>query len=78
MIANMKAFGDVGEYIAYVELKNNLKALKTETEIVLHSMDLLIGRIRFEGDEAEKWTALRDALLDFRTLEVSPNIVYKV
>lgn len=76
MKANMKAFGDASEYIANIDVKNNLNELKKETEAVLQSMDLLIGRVRFEGDEAERWAELRNALLNFRTLEVSPNITH--
>lgn len=72
----MKAFGDASEYIANIDVKNNLNELKKETEAVLQSMDLLIGRVRFEGDEAERWAELRNALLNFRTLEVSPNITH--
>ncbi len=41
-------------------------------------MDLTAGRINFEEGEIDKWTALRDAILDFRTLDVNPDLAQNV
>lgn len=78
MIADLRAFGYMDMYEANIQLKDNLKAVKTQAEALLHVMDLTMKRIEFEPGEAEKWIALRDALLNFRTLEVSPNIAQNV
>ena len=41
-------------------------------------MDLTAGRISFEEGEIDKWVALRQAILDIRTLEVNPNLAQNV
>lgn len=78
MIANLKNFGYMDMNAANRELKENLKAVKSQAEALEHGMDLMIRRIDFEPDEIGKWEALRKALVDFRTIEVNPNIAQNV
>lgn len=78
MIADLRAFGSINIKDANFQLKENLKAVKTQAEALLHLMDLTIKRINFESDEVDKWVALREAILNFRTLEVNPSIAQNV
>lgn len=78
MIANIRNFGNMDMNEANRELKENLKAVKSQAEALEHGMDLMIRRIDFEPEEIGKWEALRKALVDFRTIEVNPNIAQNV
>lgn len=78
MIANIRNFGNMDMNDANRELKENLKAVKSQAEALEHGMDLMIRRIDFEPEEIGKWEALRKALVDFRTLEVNPNLAQNV
>lgn len=78
MVAELKAFGNMDLYDANFELRENLIAVKTQAEALLYIMDLIVRRINFESGEIDKWTQLRQALLDFRTLEVNPDIPHNV
>lgn len=78
MIANIRNFGNMDMNDANRELKENLKAVKSQAEALEHGMDLMIRRIDFEPEEIGKWEALRKALVDFRTIEVNPNIAQNV
>lgn len=78
MIADLKAFGNMDMNEANIQLKDNLKAVKAQAEALLQLMDLTMKRIDFEPDETDKWVALREAILNFRTLEVNPNIAQNV
>ena len=78
MIADLRAFGNMDMNDANIQLKDNLKAVKTQAEALLQLMDLPMKRIDFEPDETDKWVALREAILNFRTLEVNPNIAQNV
>lgn len=71
MNANLKNFGLMDQRDANSELKMNLSIVKQQAETLLHEMDLLIDRCRFEPGEGQKWDDLRDSLLQFRTVEVS-------
>lgn len=73
MIANIRNFGNMDMNDANRELKENLKAVKSQAEALERGMDLIIRRIDFEPDELGKWESLRKSLVDFRTLEVNPN-----
>lgn len=73
MIANIRNFGNMDMNDANRELKENLKAVKSQAEALEHGMDLMIRRIDFEPEELGKWESLRKSLVDFRTLEVNPN-----
>ena len=70
MIAELRAFGNMDMNDANIHLRENLKVVKEQAEALLHSMDLTAGRINFEEGEIDKWVALREAILNFRTLEV--------
>lgn len=74
MIAELKRFGNMNMNDANSELKGNLKVVKDQAEILLHNMDLITKRIKFEEGEFDKWIALRNAILNFRTLEVNLNL----
>lgn len=63
---------------ANIQLKENITVIKEQAETLLHSMDLTAGRINFEDGEIDKWIALRDAILNFRTLDVNPNLAQNV
>lgn len=78
MIANLRAFGNMDMNDANIQLQENLKVVKEQAETLLHNMDLIIGRIRFEEGEIDKWIQLRQAILNFRTLEVNPNLAQNV
>ena len=78
MIAELRAFGNMDMNDANIHLKENLKVVKEQAEALLHNMDLTAGRISFEEGEIDKWIALRDAILNFRTLEVNPNLAQNV
>ena len=73
MIADLQAFGIMDNHTANSELKRNLSEVKRAAELLLNLMDLLIGRIDFEAGESEKFIALRQAILDFRSVEVNPG-----
>ena len=73
MIANIRNFGNMDMNDANRELKANLKVVKTQAEALEHCMDLMIRRIDFEPEEVGKWETLRQALVNFRTIEVNPN-----
>lgn len=78
MIAELRAFGNMDMNQANIQLKENVKAVKTQAEALLQIMDLTAGRISFEEGEIDKWVQLREAILDFRTLEVNPNLAQNV
>lgn len=78
MIANLRAFGNMDMNDANIQLQENLEVVKEQAETLLHNMDLIIGRIRFEEGEIDKWIQLRQAILNFRTLEVNPNLAQNV
>lgn len=79
MIAEERAFGNIDMNDANIQLRENLKVVKEQAETLLHNMDLTAGRIKFEeAEEFGKWTALRKAILNFRTLEVNPNLAQNV
>lgn len=78
MIAELRAFGNMDMNQANIQLKENVKAVKTQAEALLQIMDLTAGRISFEDGEIDKWVQLREAILDFRTLEVNPNLAQNV
>ena len=79
MIADARAFGNMDMNDANIQLRENLKVVKEQAETLLHNMDLTAGRIKFEeAEEFGKWAALRDAILNFRTLEVNPNLAQNV
>ena len=78
MIAELRAFGNMDMNDANIQLQENLKVVKEQAEALLHNMDLTAGRISFEEGEIDKWIALRDAILNFRTLEVNPNLAQNV
>lgn len=74
MLANLRSFGNMDMNEANRELRENLKAVKSQAEALERGMDLIIRRIDFEPDELGKWESLRKSLVDFRTLEVNPNV----
>lgn len=78
MIAELRSFGNMDMNDANIQLKDNLKVVKEQAEALLHNMDLIAGRISFEEGEIDKWIALREAILNFRTLEVNPNLAQNV
>lgn len=73
MIANMKAFGYMDEQDANNELKRNLTEIKRAAELLLNLIDLSMNRIQFEHGEIDKFIALRQTILDFRSIEVNPG-----
>ena len=78
MIAELRVFGNMDMNDANIHLKEDLKVVKEQAEALLHSMDLTARRINFEEGEIDKWIALRDAILNFRTLEVNLNLAQNV
>lgn len=74
MIADLRSFGFMDERTANSELKRNLAEVKRAAELLLNLMDLIMGRIEFEAGEVDKFVALRQAILDFRSVEVNPGI----
>lgn len=78
MIANMKAFGLMDANNANSELKRNFAEVKRAAELLLNLLDLLIGRIDFEDGEVEKFIRLRQAILDFRSVEVNPGMSFNM
>lgn len=73
MIANMKAFGYMDEQDANNELKRNLTEVKRAAELLLNLIDLSMNRIQFEPGKIDKFIALRQSILDFRSVEVNPG-----
>ena len=78
MIAELRAFGNMDMNDANLHLKQDLKAVKAQAEALLQIMDLTAGRISFEEGEIDKWVQLREAILDFRTLEVNSNLAQNI
>lgn len=78
MIAELRAFGNMDMNDANIQLRENLEVVKEQAESLLHNMDLTAGRISFEEGESDKWIALREAILNFRTLEVNHNLAQNV
>lgn len=78
MLANLRVFGNMDMNDANIQLMENLKAVKTQAEALLQIMDLTAKRVNLEPQEKEKWFALREAILNFRTLEVNPDIAQNV
>lgn len=74
MLANLKSIGYMNENTASNELKRNLTEVKRAAELLLNLMDLIIERIHFEPGEVEKFVTLRQAILDFGSIEVNPGI----
>lgn len=74
----MKAFGFMDTNNANSELKRNFAEVKRAAELLLNLIDLLIGRIDFEDGEVEKFIRLRQALLDFRSVEVNPGVPFNI
>ena len=75
MKANLKAFGNMSMFEANFDLKENLKEVKLHAEELLKYMDLTSGRCQLDPDEYKKWTQLRQSILEFRTLEISPVLI---
>jgi hypothetical protein len=73
MIANLTTFGYLDQQSANAELKRNLTEIKRAAELLLNLLDLTMGRMEFEAGEIDKVVALRQAILDFRSLEVNPG-----
>lgn len=78
MIANLKAFGFMDEGTANSELKRSLAEVKRTAELLLNLMDLMMGRVDFEPGEIDKIVSLRQAILDFRSVEVNPSIPQRI
>ena len=78
MIAEARAFGNMDMNDANIQLRESLKVVKEQAETLLHSIELITGRIRFEEGEIDKWIQLRQAILNFRMLEVNPNLAQNV
>lgn len=78
MIANMKAFGYMDEQDANSELKRNLTEIKRAAELLLNLIDLSMNRIQFEPGEIDKFIALRQSILDFRSVEVNPGTLQSI
>lgn len=78
MIAELRAFGNIDIHDANMQLKENLKVIKEQAEALLHTMDLTTGRISFGEGEIDKWMALREAILDFKSLEVDPGTQFQL
>lgn len=74
----MKAFGLMDANNANSELKRNFAEVKRAAELLLNLLDLLIGRIDFEDGEVEKFMRLRQAILDFRSVEVNPGMPFNL
>ena len=74
----MKAFGYMDNHTANDELKRNLAEVKRAAELLLNLLDLLMGRIQFEPGETDKYINLRQAILDFRSLEVNPGLPFNM
>lgn len=74
----MKAFGLMDANNANSELKRNFAEVKRAAELLLNLLDLLIGRIDFEDGEVEKFIRLRQAILDFRSVEVNPGMPFNM
>lgn len=74
----MKAFGLMDANNANSELKRNFAEVKRAAELLLNLLDLLIGRIDFEDGEVEKFIRLRQAILDFRSVEVNPGMPFNL
>ena len=69
----MKAFGYMDEQDANNELKRNLTEVKRAAELLLNLIDLSMNRIQFEPGKIDKFIALRQSILDFRSVEVNPG-----
>lgn len=61
MIANIRNFGNMDMNDANRELKENLKAVKSQAEALEHGMDLMIRRIDFEPEEIGKWGSVEES-----------------
>lgn len=70
MKANMKVFGYMSKKEARQELKANLKEVKKQSEELLKQMDLTVGRCKMNLKEVQRWGELRNAIIEFRTIEV--------
>ncbi len=64
MIANIKAFR-LNEEEANEEIKKNFTEVKRAAELLLNLMDSLVDKVTFESDEIDKYTTLRQAILNF-------------
>lgn len=74
MIANIKAFR-LNEEEANEEIKKNFTEVKRAAELLLNLMDSLVDKVTFESDEIDKYTTLRQAILNFvKHVEVNQGI----
>lgn len=78
MYADLQTLGTMNLNTANTELKENLRAIKLQSEALLHSMDLMAMRITFEDGEVEKWITARKALSEIRTLEVNAGLAQTI
>lgn len=78
MIADLRGFGTTDMNLGNVKLKECLKALNLQASALLQTMDVVTEKINFEDGEIDKWVNLRKAILDFKTLEVNPNVLQNV
>lgn len=78
MIADLRGFRTTDMNLGNVKLKEYLKALNLQASALLQTMDVVTEKINFEPDEIDKWVNLRKAILDFKTLEVNPNVPQNV
>lgn len=56
------------------QLESHLADTKTSAQLTLNLLDKLINNANFEPDEMTKVIALRQAILDFKTLEIEKGI----
>lgn len=56
------------------ELREHLDIIHEQAETLLHSMDLLSKCVKLDEKEVEKWKNLREALIDFRAVEIQPEL----
>lgn len=74
MIADTRKFGNMTQVSANQDLRQSLKAIQAQAEALISSMDVLIRQISFDEGESKTWNKLREALIDFQTLEVNPGV----
>ena len=73
-----RIFANESKNDADCNAKKALVEIKKATEEALHQMDIYRGSFEFDAADEVRWSNLREAILQFRVMEVTPAIYEKM
>lgn len=73
-----RVFANESKYDADWRARKALQEVKKAAEETLHQMDIYFGSFELDAADEFRWNQLREAILQFRVLEVTPAIYEKM